>query len=219
MCGRFVIIPDNLKARFDIWGNIVEIQPNYNAAPSQHLPVVTFDGEHNQLELMEWGLIPHWSKAKQTGYSMINARMETLLEKPTYKHPFKSHRCIIPASGFYEWKKTENGKQPYYITLSDQPLIGFAGIFDIWEDKTTGSTLKSYSIITTASRGVMKEIHDRSPVILKKSHENEWLQSTNEQGLYELLKENETDLEMYPVSRLVNMVRNNTSSLIEPIKI
>jgi putative SOS response-associated peptidase YedK len=219
MCGRFVVIPDDLKARFDIWGNIVEIKPNYNASPSQHLPDIIFDGEHNQLELMEWGLIPHWSKAKQTGYSMINARMETLLEKPTYKHPFKSRRCIIPASGFYEWKKTENGKQPYYITLPDQPLLGFAGIFDIWEDKTTGSTLKSYSIITTASRGVMEQIHERTPVILKKSNESEWLRGTNEYDLYELLRENETELEMYPVSRLVNSVSNNDQSLIEMVQI
>jgi putative SOS response-associated peptidase YedK len=219
MCGRFVIIPDNLKARFDIFGNIVAIKPNYNAAPSQHLPVVTFDGEHNQLELMEWGLIPHWSKTKQTGYSMINARMETLLEKPTYKHPFKSHRCIIPASGFYEWKKTENGKQPYFITLSDQPLIGFAGIFDIWQDKATGSTLKSYSIITTASRGVMETIHERTPVILNQKDEKDWLQGTNETELYDILKHNETDLQMYPVSRLVNMVGNNDRSLIEMLQI
>jgi putative SOS response-associated peptidase YedK len=218
MCGRFVIIPDNLKARFDIFGNIVEIKPNYNAAPSQHLPVITFDGEHNQLELMEWGLIPHWSKAKQTGYSMINARMETLLEKPTYKHPFKSHRCIMPASGFYEWQKTENRKQPYYITLSDQPLIGFAGIFDIWEDKTTGSTLKSYSIITTASRGVMETIHERTPVILHRDQEKDWLRGTDEAKLYDILKHNETQLELYPVSRLVNMVQNNDRSLIEMVQ-
>ncbi len=217
MCGRFVVIPDNLKARFDIWGNIVEIKPNYNAAPSQHLPVILFDGEHNQLELMEWGLIPHWSKAKQTGYSMINARMETLLEKPTYKHPFKTHRCIIPASGFYEWQKTENGKQPYYITIKDQPLLGFAGIFDIWEDKATGSTIKSYSIITTASRGAMKDIHDRSPVILKQSDEKGWLQGVNEVELYDILRHNDTNIQMYPVTRLVNMVKNNDRSLIEPI--
>jgi putative SOS response-associated peptidase YedK len=219
MCGRFVVILDDLKARFDIFGNVVNIKPNYNAAPSQHLPVVTFDGEHNQLELMEWGLIPHWSKQKQTGYSMINARMETLLEKPTYKRPFKTHRCIIPASGFYEWKKTENGKQPYYITISDQPLIGFAGIFDIWEDKTTGSTLKSYSIITTASKGVMEQIHERTPVILRQDQEKNWLQGTDETKLYDILKHNETDLHMYPVSRLVNTVSNNNQSLIEIIQI
>jgi putative SOS response-associated peptidase YedK len=150
---------------------------------------------------------------------MINARMETLLEKPTYKHPFRSHRCIIPASGFYEWKKTENGKQPYYITLPDQPLIGFAGIFDIWIEPTTGSTIKSYSIITAASRGVMTQIHDRTPVILKKTNEGEWLQGTEEHQLYELLRENEVELEMYPVSRLVNSVRNNDRSLIEVVEI
>lgn len=219
MCGRFVIIPDDLKARFDIFGNIVGIKPNYNAAPSQHLPVVTFDGEHNQLELMEWGLIPHWSKVKHTGYSMINARIETLLEKPTYKHPFKSHRCIIPASGFYEWQMTDHGKQPYYITLKNHPLLGFAGIFDIWEDKSTGSTIKSYSIITTTSSGIMEQIHERTPVILKQSDEKDWLKGTDETELYDILKHNETGLEMYPVSRLVNMVQNNTSSLIQPIQI
>jgi putative SOS response-associated peptidase YedK len=219
MCGRFVVIPDNLKARFDIWGNVVEINPNYNASPSQALPVILFDGQHNHLELMEWGLIPHWSKQKQTGYSMINARMENLLEKPTYKHLFKSHRCVVPASGFYEWKKTDNGKQPYYITLPDQPVFGFAGIFDIWIEPATGSTIHSYSIITTASSGVMEQIHERTPVILNQKDEKDWLQGTNETELYDILKHNETDLQMYPVSRLVNMVRNNTSSLIEPIKI
>jgi putative SOS response-associated peptidase YedK len=145
--------------------------------------------------------------------------METLLEKPTYKHPFKSHRCIIPASGFYEWQKTEHGKQPYFITLRDQPLLGFAGIFDLWEDKSTGSTIKTYSIITTASRGVMETIHERTPVILKQSDEKDWLRATNETELYDILKHNETDLQMYPVSRLVNMVGNNDRSLIEMVQI
>jgi putative SOS response-associated peptidase YedK len=176
MCGRFVIIPEDLKARFDIWGNVVEISPNYNAAPSQHLPVVVLDGEHNELELMEWGFIPHWSKKQHTGYSMINARIETLLEKPTYKHPFKTHRCIIPASGFYEWQKTESGKQPYYITRSNQPILGFAGLYDIWEDKEHGGKIiKSYTIITTKACGIMTQIHDRMPVVLQQQFEQNWL--------------------------------------------
>jgi putative SOS response-associated peptidase YedK len=217
MCGRFVIIPDNLKARFDIWGNVLELSPNYNAAPSQLLPAVIFDGSQNQIELMEWGLIPSWSKQRQTGYSMFNARIETLLEKPTYSRPFKTQRCIIPANGFYEWKKTENGKQPYYITQTGEVTMGFAGIYDIWEDVANGNRIKSYTIITTESKGIMKEIHDRSPVILRRSHETEWLQSSDEQGLISLLQDNVTNLSLQPVSKLVNLVRNNDKSLIEPI--
>jgi putative SOS response-associated peptidase YedK len=217
MCGRFVIIPDNLQARFDLIGNLVGFKPNYNAAPSQLLPVITNDQQHNHLELMDWGLIPHWAKERKTGYSMINARVETLLEKPTFKHAFRAHRCIIPANGFFEWQTTESGKQPYYIFSNDQPILALAGIYDLWVDPESGQTTKTYSILTTAARGIMEKIHDRMPVILSKSDEQNWLLETDETKLYDILKNNQTNLAMYPISTLINSPKNNDVTLIQPL--
>lgn len=219
MCGRFVVIPDTLKARFDIWGNIVKIQPNYNASPGQHLPIILKQDNHNIFELMEWGLVPHWVRERKTGFSMINARMETLLEKLTFKYPFRTQRCIIPANGFYEWKQTDTGKIPHFIHLPNHEMMGFAGLYDTWEDKTTGNSTKTYTIITTASSGIMESIHNRTPVILKQELENDWLTNINENDLYNILEQNKKEIEMYPVSMLVNTPRNNNASLIQPVRV
>lgn len=217
MCGRFVLIPNDLKNRFNVQNDFAVIKPTYNASPTQHLPVVTKNDGNTFIELMEWGLVPYWSKEKKSSYSMINARLETLLEKPTFKHAFAHHRCIIPASGFYEWQKTVTGKIPYFIFLPNKEIMGLAGIYELWTDSKTGLVTKSYCIITTESVGIMENIHNRTPVIIKKELENEWLTRTDLNSLYNILKQNHTELEMYQVSIQVNSPTNNDKTLIEPI--
>lgn len=223
MCGRYTLISGKAKliTRFGVAGKPAgEIKPNYNIAPGQTMPVITNSGKGNQLELMRWGLIPVWAKDKSIGYKMINARAETLADKPTWKRPFKSQRCLVPASGFYEWQKHGKEKTPYYIHLKDQELFAFAGLYDSWTDHSTGEVIHSYSIITTNPNGLMKPIHDRMPVVLDKSKENDWLNpdANEDVGFLEhLLKPfSAKDMDAYTVSSEVNSAKHNTAELIEP---
>ena len=128
MCGRYVLDPtDKFYNRFQIENRLDELGPRYNIAPTQIVPVV-ISKSPNRVMLMKWGLIPHWAKDPKIGYKMINARIETLKEKPSFRDALINRRCIIPASGFYEWKETKDGNSPYYIHSKDNPLIGFAGL-------------------------------------------------------------------------------------------
>lgn len=194
-----------------------ELRATYNAAPSQELPVVVRHSP-NSIELMKWGLIPFWAK-EPLPYSTINARSETVAEKPTYRKPFKSQRCIIPADGFYEWKKTSDGKQPFYFKLVSGEIFGFAGLYDIWDDKK-GNVIKSFTIITTTPNELMEPIHDRMPVILEKDDEDFWLNPDNveTEPLLKLLKPYPAKkMERYPVSKFVNSPKSNGEQLIKPI--
>src|SRR3989344_516811 len=132
MCGRFVFTPGGKSAfttRFDI-ENDIEVEDRYNIAPGSMVPVVTRHSP-NQVVLMRWGLIPHWAKDPKIGYKMINARLETVKEKPSYRSSLKSKRCLVPASGFYEWQKEKGGKVPHYIHMKEEPLFAFAGLYDV----------------------------------------------------------------------------------------
>jgi putative SOS response-associated peptidase YedK len=213
MCGRYTLKdPKLLKRRFSIHGKIPEIKPNYNTAPGQIMPVIVNHGEGNVIEMMRWGLIPVWAKDDKIGYKMINARAETLDEKPTWKRPLKSQRCIIPASGFYEWQKHGSTKQPFYIHLPDSELMGFAGLFDTWHDPA-GNEVRSYSIITTTPNSLMKPIHDRMPAILHQSAEDSWIDpaADGNTGYLESLLRPYTakDMDAYEVSDEVNKPQNN----------
>lgn len=221
MCGRYTLISGKAKliTRFGVAGKPAgEIKPNYNIAPGQTMPVITNSGEGNQLELMRWGLIPVWAKDMSIGYKMINARAETLADKPTWKRPFKSQRCLVPASGFYEWQKSGKEKTPYYIHLKDQELFAFAGLYDSWTDHSTGEVIHSYSIITTNPNPLMRPIHDRMPAILDKSKENDWLNpdANEDVGFLEdlLTQYKASDMEAYTVSSDVNSAKHNTAELI-----
>src|SRR5205814_3605401 len=134
-------------------------------APSQDMPVVLAkEPEKPKIEIMKWGLVPFWSKEPKPSYSTINARAEGIADKPAYRKPIRSQRCIIPADGFYEWQKTGDGKLPYFIHLKDGDLFGFAGLYDIYKDKE-GNELKTFTIITTDANELMAPIHNRMPVI------------------------------------------------------
>jgi putative SOS response-associated peptidase YedK len=174
MCGRFTlqVAPEVLAKTFDLQ-EIPDIQPRYNIAPSQLITAIRHLGEHNKLDFIKWGLQPHW--ASDTTHSPINARSETVHEKPMFQHAIKYNRCIIPASGFYEWLPTEgNHKQPYYIRLLNSGIMGFAGIWERWNAED-GTEVETCCILTTSANELMKPIHDRMPVILQSEMYNLWL--------------------------------------------
>jgi putative SOS response-associated peptidase YedK len=218
MCGRYTLVKTrDVAERFGVEQTSFELQPRYNVAPGQELPVVTRHSP-NQLEVMRWGLVPFWAKDTKIGYQMINARAEGIESKSAFRKPFKSQRCIIPASGFYEWQKQGSTKKiPYYFRLNNDELFGFAGLYDIYTDEN-GNKLKTYTIITTAANDLVGPVHDRMPVILSREDEAIWLDSElhDPERLLPLLKPYPAELmDAYPVSSLVNKPQNDSPELIE----
>ncbi len=219
MCGRFTLTnPDKLPGRFNLQQPELPLSPRYNVAPTQTMPVVLREGSaENKIELLKWGLIPFWSKEPKAGYSTINARAEGIADKPAYRKPIRSQRCLIPADGFYEWQKTGTGKQPFFIHLKSAELFGFAGLYDIYRDKD-GHELKTFTIITTTANDLVEPIHNRMPVILKAQDEAEWLDPTitDPFQVIRLLQPYPVELmELYPVSRRVNSVVNDVPEILE----
>jgi putative SOS response-associated peptidase YedK len=222
MCGRYTIYQTGeLANRFktsqkELDKLLGELKAHYNAAPGQNLPVITeYKGRH--LSAMRWGLIPIWAKDRNIGYKLINTRSETVFERPSWKRPILRQRCLVPSNGFYEWIKTDEGKQPYFIHPTDQELFSYAGIFDIWTDKETGEVIESFSILTTGPSKEMRDIHDRMPVILKPNDENRWLEPSNDtpESIADLLKPyDDGKLEVYPVSQDVNGIKFDEERLI-----
>jgi putative SOS response-associated peptidase YedK len=192
-------------------------KPNYNCAPSQKLPVIT-NAEKGKLSYFKWGLIPFWAKDPKIGYRLINTRAETITEKPSFKSAFKKRRCLIPANGFYEWRKDEN-KTPFRITVNEDELFAMAGLWESWKDGE-GKKVHTFSIITTTPNSLMESIHDRMPVILHREDEERWLTEEDEPKLLELLKPCDPYLmKAYPISKKVNSPANNGPEIVEPIEI
>jgi len=214
MCGRFALYSsfNAIKDYADILNEIGELESNFNVAPGQIIPIVMIVNKKKILEPVKWGLVPFWAKDPKIGYRMINTRAETISEKPSFKAAFKYRRCLIPANGFYEWKKPE--KQPYFIHLKDRELFTFAGIWEEWHHPD-GSSVRTCSIITTEPNQKMQEIHNRMPVILSREDEEKWLKKNEKKELLTLLKPCAYDLiEMHPVSKAVNSYKNNNAELI-----
>jgi putative SOS response-associated peptidase YedK len=175
MCGRFVadIPADKLKKTFALI-ETPQLEPRFNVAPTQLVAVVRNNGDHNSLDLLKWGLVPSWSKDLSFGSHLINARSETVAEKPTFRHAIKYRRCIIPTSGFYEWDHSGGKKQPYYIQLAGQAPMCLAGVWESWKTPD-GSELETFAILTTSANKLVESIHDRMPVILYPDTFNLWL--------------------------------------------
>jgi putative SOS response-associated peptidase YedK len=214
MCGRYELSNAKLDSKFRGYEhNFVDLQPNFNVAPTQVMPVATNVDGHKQLELMHWG-IPRMigpDKVKE----IINTRSDKAFER-FWGSTVRSKRCLVPATGFFEWKTDKNGKQPFYIHPTDQTLFAFAGIWSEWTTKE-GEKMKTYSIMTTEPNKVMADIHNRMPVILHEEDYDTWLAETEDREIIEpLLRPYEDNaLEAYEVSRAVNNVRNNTPDLIK----
>lgn len=221
MCGRYTLITtSSVFQRFDIDSadKGIDLKTSYNVSPGSYMPTVT-GGAKNELNLMKWGLIPSWAKDPAIGYKMINARADTVTVKPAYKKCFQKQRCLVPASGFFEWKKFGETKKPFYIKLKNEDLFSFAGLYDVWKDAEE-KEIVSFTIITTEANSVVENIHDRMPVILTREEEGMWLNKlTDEKTLLKLLDPFESKgMETYEVSTLVNNARNDNADLIEEVE-
>jgi len=217
MCGRFSISTPTeiLRVRFNV-PRAKDLKPNYNAAPTQNLPVI-LNSEPTTINLCRWGLIPFWAKEERIGNGMINARAETLLQKPSFRTPFKKQRCLVLADGFYEWKRTSDRKIPHRISMRDHEPFAFAGIWEVWKTPD-GEDVKTFSIITTEPNELMKPLHHRMPVIMKQENEEKWLQEIDISEAQKMLEPYPfEDLEAYPISTLVNNPRNNSEDIIKPL--
>jgi putative SOS response-associated peptidase YedK len=221
MCGRYSLAipkPEVLQQRFDAQA-IEGVEARFNAAPGQALPVVTRHSP-NRLEWMTWGLIPFWAKDDKGRYSMINARAEGIESKPAFRKPLRSQRCLVPATGFYEWDKSVKPSVPYHFQVVDLDLFAFAGLYDEWQDRDTGETRRTYTIITTAANEVVAPVHNRMPVVLTPEAEAIWLDpdETDPLHLLPLLQPFPAErMRAYVVSTAVNNVRNDMPTLIEPV--
>lgn len=224
MCGRSSLTKTEkeIEARFHATFYSEDLErynplPNYNVAPTQYHPVIT-NLEPGTIHLYKWGLIPFWAKDSKIGYSMINARAETIVEKPAYKNAFKSRRCLVPLDGFYEWKIINGEKIPFRILTTDQEIFTVAGLWETWKSPA-GENIFSFTIITVEANEFMKKIHDRMPAILTKESEKLWIENNiPSQQLQELLAPYpDQNLQAYQVNKAVNNVRNNFPELLEPV--
>lgn len=233
MCGRYaiVILDSELLAAFGVFERpdfLAGWKPRYNVAPTQSAPVIraaesASDEPANRIDLLHWGLIPSWAKDPSMGARMINARSESAAEKPAFRSAFKRRRCIVPATGFYEWKKTGSAKQPFFIHRADDEAIAFAGLWESWEDKGRNNGLglvESFTILTCEPNDDLRELHDRMPVILPRDRHEAWLDPENDDAdeLQAMLRPlDDGVLDMYPVSRHVNSPKHTDSKCLEPL--
>lgn len=219
MCGRFVLAadPETLQQAFNL-ASLPDIQPRYNIAPTQIIPVITNEAPYT-LSMLRWGLIPSWSKDMSVASKMINARAETAAEKPAFRAAFRRRRCLIPATGFYEWQARENGKTPMFIHLKNAPVFAFAGLWEVWHSPQ-GDEVRSVTILTTEANSFMRSIHDRMPVILHSADYKTWLDSSEMPAdvLRSLLRPFEAaEMTAYEVSRMVNRPTMDVPELIAPV--
>ncbi len=216
MCGRFSFVLDKPKIKKALPNVKVEggLRTSFNIAPTQQAYVITND-EPNSLQTMLWGLVPFWAKEGKPTGAMINARIETILEKPSFRQPFVSHRCLVPADSFYEWRKGDGIKTPFRIMKKEDDMLFFAGIHSVWKNMW-----KTFAIITTEPNAEMKQIHTRMPVILRTEAERAaWL--ANETSEESLLRMCQTPpdgfLQMYRVSEKVNSVKHDSADLHDAV--
>lgn len=221
MCGRFTLTqPEAIASTFAI-DNVLELEPRYNIAPAQLVSTVLQTAENNtrQLQLLRWGLVPSWAKDPAIGSKMINARSETVAEKPSFRSAFRNRRCLIIADGFYEWQRQERKKQPFYFRLQNHQPFAFAGLWEHWQSPD-GEEIETCTILTTEANELMSSIHNRMPVILSPQDYDLWLDPTvkKPEQLQQLLNPYSSEaMTSYPVSTLVNKPTNNTPECVNSL--
>lgn len=222
MCGRYRLSStERFLERFEV-ENEIELAPRYNIAPCQQVPVVRQHRERpvRTASMMRWGLIPYWSKDDKGAYKMINARAESVAERPAFREAIQRHRCLIPADGFYEWARNASAKQPYHFGMIDGSLFAFAGIWDRWKS-AAGELVESCSILTTTPNALLADIHDRMPVILRNEDHDLWLDPGYQrgEGILEMLRPYDASaMKRYPVSTRVNSVNNEDAECAAELK-
>lgn len=233
MCGRYTLTPsmDELLQEMGLLEDLQEALPRYNVAPTQKVPVLRLEDPTDpqspyRADLLRWGLIPSWAKDPSIGNRMINARAETITEKPSFRDAFAVRRCVVLADGWYEWLKTPSGKQPVRIQLASGEPFGFAGIWERWEPKKEVEGAEAFdavhtcAIITTEAAASLQRIHHRMPVVLKQGQWREWLHpDAPDPVLKDMLGPYAgEDLGVYPVSTDVNSPTNDRPGLVDPVE-
>lgn len=225
MCGRYALFgPVSRRNRevLEFLDERLEFWPTYNAAPTQQLPVYRVSARRGrELLRLRWGLIPYWAKSAAIGAKMINARGDTLAERPAFRKAFTQRHCLVPMSGFYEWKKVGAGKVPHYLHLLNAETFGVAGLHEFWPGKDGAPPLETFTIITTEANEVVRPLHDRMPVILHEADYEAWLNPGNRDraALKALLAPYPADeMRVFPVSMRVNSAQNDGPELVERAK-
>jgi putative SOS response-associated peptidase YedK len=220
MCGRYELHhnPDVMALMFEL-GMKPDWLPRYNIAPSQQAPIVRVDKEGGRrASMVRWGLIPHWAKDKSIAYKTINARAETVATAPAFRDAFRKHRCLVPASGFYEWQVRAGGKQPYRIGMIDDAPFAFAGLWSRWNDPE-GQTIDTYTIVTTEPNELTAKVHSRMPVILAREDYSRWLDVAAPDPAELLRPYPAEEMRAYPVSSRVGSPKNDDATLLERIDV
>ena len=222
MCGRYSLTtPMEAVGRLFQVAERPNLKPRYNIAPSQDAPVVRAgEAGGRGLESMRWGLIPSWAKEARIGYKMINARAETVAQKPEFRGAFRQRRCLVPADGFYEWRKLGKVKQPYRITLAEGGPFAFAGLWERWR-APDGQAVSSFTIITTEANRPLRPIHDRMPVILDPADYDAWLDTAGvgpEEAVRPLRPYPDQRLAAVPIGTRINSPRNDDAACIVPLE-
>lgn len=216
MCGRFAFYSpaEATTALFSADGDLI-VEPRYNIAPTQTVAAIRRNEvQQNEWVGLRWGLIPRWAKDPTIGNRMINARSETVAEKPSYREAFKHRRCVVLADGFYEWQRQGTVKTPYYMSIEEGEPFALAALWESWVDRSSGEVIESTTLLTTAANAFMQPIHHRMPVILNPDSSQEWLD--NSAYLAEAIAA-PPELQAWPVSRTVNNARNQGADLITPV--
>lgn len=220
MCGRYTLFADEAEIlqEYGISEPIDDYHPSYNVAPGQNVVAIIHDGTKKRAGHLRWGLVPSWAKDEKIGYKMINARSETAHVKPSFKNLMARKRCLIVADSFYEWKQTDESKQPQRIQVADRKLFAFAGLWDKWEQN--GKVLFTCTMLTKDANEFMREIHHRMPIILPKNKEDQWIRPQVQKPIevkHFLDRIDVEDLSSYPVGTYVNKANNNDQACIQPL--
>jgi putative SOS response-associated peptidase YedK len=227
MCGRYIadLPAAEIAQIFQTRNPIPNYPARYNVAPTQPVLTVRFNPKTREraLDPLRWGLVPHWAPVLAAGSSLINARAESIAEKPSFRHAFARRRCLIPATGFYEWQKIGTGKRPFAVVPKDQPLFAFAGLWENWRDPSRENSewVRSCTIVTTTANELLTPLHPRMPVILDKEAWSLWLgeEPGAPETLLALLKPYPADrIRVYPVGTQVNNVKNDDASLLQAVQ-
>lgn len=214
MCGRFAFYsPAAATAAMFGVESSQGTEARYNIAPTQYVTAIRRDeSDQAELAMLKWGLIPFWAKDRSIGNRMINARAETVAEKPAYRAAYRHRRCLVLADGFYEWRKEGSGKTPYFISLASGEAFAFGGLWERWTDKESGEVIDSTTLITTEANEFLAPIHHRMPLVLEPPQAGDWL--SGDPGM--LANYTSPELRAWPVDRRVNNARNEGPELIEP---
>ncbi|SHJ64051.1 Putative SOS response-associated peptidase YedK [Malonomonas rubra DSM 5091] len=219
MCGR-ISLGSTAEAIAQILrvSGVPEVKPRWNIAPGQNILAIRLNENRERAPaLLFWGLIPPWSKDRSISYKMINARAETVSEKPSFRVAYKSRRCLVPITGFYEWKRSEKKKIPFHIRKIDSSLFTVAGLWECWTDKASGEVVESCALLTTDSNSLLTPIHHRMPVIVGEKHYDEWLAGDSEHLMRLLLPYEWDGFEAIQVSDYVNNARHEGERCLEPV--